>query len=173
MPLDPADAALVEALATPLPGDEDPTGELVSLETLAERTELSLALLEAVVREGLLRPRLDDPPRFAVSDAASVRAGLALVEAGLPLAELLDLARRTDEAMAPIATHAVELFLGFVRDPVHGTSSSDAEASERLVRAVHEMLPAAERLVGRHFRQLVLAAAQTRLHAELAERGET
>jgi hypothetical protein len=167
LPLDPADAALVEALATPLPGDDDPTGALVDLATLADRTGLSLPLLEAVVREGLLRPRLRDPDRFALSDAGSVRAGLSLVDAGLPLAELLDLARRTDEAMAPIAQHAVELFLGFVRDPVHGTSSSDAEASERLVRAVHEMLPAAEQLVGRYFRQLVLAAAQERLAAEL------
>jgi hypothetical protein len=148
-----------EALADVLGGDEDP-GELVTLEALADRTGLSLPLLQAVAREGLLIAQTEDPPRYRVADAEAVRAGLELVEAGLPLGELLDLARRTDEAMRPIAEHAVDLFVRFVRDPVLGTSDSDEEASGRLVAAFQSMLPATEQLVGLHFRELLLAAAR-------------
>lgn len=158
-PLDPADAALAAALAVPDNGGE---GELYTLEELAQAAELSLPLLEAITREGLLVPRVDDPPRFALEDAEAVRSGLALVEAGLPLAELLDLARRTDAAMRPVAAHAVDLFVEYVRDPVHGTATSSDEAADRLVEAFRLMLPATERLVGHHFRQLLVAAARRR-----------
>lgn len=159
-PLDPADAALAAALAAPEP---DGASTLHSLEELAEAADLSLPLLEAIVREGLLVPRAEDPPRFALEDAEAVRAGLSLVEAGLPLAELLDLARRTDAAMRPVADHAVDLFVEYVRDPVHGTATSSDEAADRMLQAFELMLPATERLVGHHFRQLLVAAARRRI----------
>lgn len=159
-PLDPADAALAAALSAPAGAGTD---ELCTLEELAEAAQLSLPLLEAITREGLLVPREEDPPRFALEDAEAVRAGLSLVESGLPLAELLDLARRTDAAMRPVADHAVALFLEYVRDPVHGTAASSDEAADRLVEAFQLMLPATERLVGHHFRQLLVAAARRRI----------
>ena len=162
--LDPADAALAAALSTP--ETADPDARLLTLDELAAAADLSLPLLEAITREGLLVPREEDPPRFALEDAEAVRAGLALVEAGLPLAELLDLARRTDAAMRGVADHAVDLFVEFVRDPVHGTAASSDEAAERLVAAFQSMLPATERLVGHHFRQLLVAAARRRIADE-------
>lgn len=162
--LDPADAALAAALVTgPADGDE---ATLHTIEELAEVADLSLPLLEAIAREGLLVPRGEDPPRFAREDAEAVRAGLALVEAGLPLAELLDLARRTDTAMRGVAEHAVDLFVEFVRDPVHGSAASSDEAAERLLAAFQAMLPATERLVGHHFRQLLVATARRRIAEE-------
>jgi hypothetical protein len=161
-PFDVADAALADRLAAPLPGED--AGELVTLEVLAERSELSLPLLEAIVREGLLLPRVEgDEPLFAVDDADTVRAGLALVEAGLPLAELLDLARHADEALRGVADQAVEAFLTYVRDAVHGTASSPDDATTRLLGAFETMLPATERLVGLHFRRLVVERARERV----------
>lgn len=159
---DAADAALADALSEPLPGELGPA-ELLTLPELAERSELSLPLLEAVVREGLLAPRAGDPDRFALADAEVVRAGLRLVESGLPLAELLDLARRTDEALRAIAADAVDRFARFVRDPAHGTARDEDEAAARVVTAFRDMLPATERLVGQHFRQLLVAEARQRL----------
>lgn len=151
---DASDEALAAALTT------DGGGPLLTLEELAERADLSLPLLQAVAREGFLVARVEDPPRYALEDAEAVRAGLTLVEAGLPLGELLDLARRTDDAMRPIAEHAVDLFVQFVRDPVLGTAADEGEATERLVAAFQTMLPATEQLVGQHFRELLLAAAR-------------
>lgn len=159
----PSDAdATDEALATVLAGGE----ELVTLPELARRTGLSLPVLESMAREGLLVARVTDPPRYALADADLVRTALAVVEAGLPLGEFLDLARRTAESMRPIADHAVDLFVRFIRDPVLGTTDDEHEAAARLVAAFETMLPATEELVGRHFRELLLAAARERWERE-------
>jgi DNA-binding transcriptional MerR regulator len=166
--LEPADAALVDALAGPLP-DEEGAGELLTRAQLAERTGVSEALMEAIEREGLLIARAggaDGEPRYSTADADTVSAGLALLEAGVPLGELLDLARRYDEAMRGIAEHAVELFIRFVRDPIHGSAASEREASERLVTAFRTMLPATSLMVARHFRRLLLASAQARIEGD-------
>lgn len=164
----PQDAdASDEALARVLAGGDG----LVSLEELARVTGLSLPVLQTVAREGLLVARATDPPRYAVEDAALVRTALDLVEAGLPLGEFLDLARRTDEAMRPLADHAVDLFVRFVRDPVLGTSGDDQEAAARLVAAFETMLPATQELVGRHFRELLLVAARERWERETGAGG--
>lgn len=156
--LDPWDRALLAALS----GEDDP--HLETLEELAASSGAPLPLLEALAREGLLIPRRVDPePVYDPADAEAVRAGLAVVEAGLPLAELLDLARRMDEAMRPVAEASVEVFARFVRDSVEASADDEGEAAERLVGAFRVMLPAASRLVEHHFRRLVIAAALRRL----------
>jgi hypothetical protein len=161
--LDPVDEALAAALSGPLPDEDD--AATLTLPELAERSGLSLAVLEAVAREGLLAPQ-PGTDRYAAGDVAVVRAGVQLLEAGLPLGEFLDLARRTDQALRDLADHAVETFLRFVRDPVRGTSESPDEAARHLVTAFTTMLPATGELVGSHFRRLVLVAARARLRGE-------
>jgi hypothetical protein len=158
-PLDVPDAALVAAVAD----DEHAPFDLAGL---SEETGAGRTLLEALERAGLLvAHHVDDEgvARYSAADAAAVRAGLALLEAGLPLGELLDLARRTDSAVTEVADHAVEAFLRFVRDPVRGTAGSDDEAADRLVTAYREMLPATERLVAHHLRRRLLATATERV----------
>lgn len=156
--MDPRDRALRRALVD---GNPD---ELLTLSELAERSELSLPLLEALAREGLLVARTDDdPPRYHPGDAEAVRAGLDLVEAGLPLAELLEVARHADEAMRPVAEAAVDAFVRFVTDPLEGSSTDEDEAAERMVDAFEQMLPAAGRLVAHHFQRLLVASARARL----------
>lgn len=170
-PLDDIDAALVRALVKPLPDEGE--GNLVTLAELAEVSGTSLTVLEALVRERLLLPREPGdpqnperrPPRYASDDASVVEAGMALLQAGLPLAELLDLARRADEALLGLAEHAVDTFLHYVRDPVRGSATDPAAAADQLVTAFQTMLPATGQLVGGHFRRLVIAAARQRLGA--------
>ena len=153
--LDPWDQALFDAL--------EGTDSLATLEELAEAADVSLPLLEALVRGGLLMPKAADPDRFDAAEAEAVAAGLQLVEAGLPLAELMNLAREMDEAMRPIAARAVDVFATYVRDSVEATAESDVDAAARLVEAFRTMLPATSRLVGHHFRGLLLAHARTRM----------
>ena len=166
--LDPSDAAVAAALTGPLPGEE-PGGELVTLEELAARADVSVPLLEAFVREHLLLPVDDDPVRFRAADVDSVAAAVELVDAGLPLAELLDLARRADGALRGIAEHAVDLFARYVRDPAVGLAGSDEEAAEQMIGALHTMLPATQRLVAQHLRRLLVQAAIERLATEQDE----
>jgi hypothetical protein len=165
--LDAPDAALAAAVA-------DDEQAPFDLDGLAAEVGAGRALLESVARAGLLLPHhldTDGTARYSLADADAVRAGIALLDAGLPLGELLDLARRTDEAVRDVAGHAVEAFLRFVRDPVRGTAGSDAEAAERLVTAYQEMLPATERLVAHHLRRRLLVEAAERIAAEQAEPG--
>lgn len=153
--LDPWDQALLDAL--------DGGDSLATLEELAESADVSLPLLEALVRGGLLIPKASDPDRFDTGEAEAVSAGLQLVEAGLPLAELMNLARQMDEAMRPVAARAVDVFATFVRDSVEATAQSDVDAAARLVEAFRTMLPATSRLVGHHFRGLLLSNARARM----------
>lgn len=159
--MDARDAALRKVLVA-----DDPDS-LLTLPELAERSALSLPLLEALAREGLLLPRLEDgESRYHPDDAEAVQAGLELVEAGLPLGELLDLARRADQAMRPVAEAAVDAFVRFVRDPVEGAAPNREEAAAMLVDALEVMLPAARRLVGQHFSRLLIEDARRRLVEE-------
>lgn len=160
---DPADAALVAALTAPPSGQHTPHG--LTAEELAAATDLPVALLEALEREELLTPRrgADGTAVYTAEDAEALRAGMALLGAGVPLDELFGLARRHDEAMRAIAEEAVDLFVRFVRDPIQGTSANAEEASARLVGAFEEMLPATSAIIAHHFRRLLLAAATDRI----------
>ncbi len=163
--LDPADAALAAAV-TPRADDLDAPFDL---DALAAEIGASVTLLESVARAGLLLPHhVDDTgvARYSVADAEAVRAGLTLLDAGLPLAELLALAGPTDAAVIEIAQRAVDAFLRFVRDPVLGTVRDGEEAGARLVTAYERMLPATERLVAHHLRRRLILAALGRLADE-------
>ncbi len=165
--LDEPDAALAAAVV-------DDEAAPFDLEALAAEVGATTTLLTSVARAGLLVPHhVDDEgvARYSAADVAAVRAGLTLLDAGLPLGELLDLARRTDAAVGEIADTAVEAFLRFVRDPVRGTAGSDQEAGQRLVTAYQQMLPATERLVAHHLRRRLLAAATQRAASEIGDGG--
>ncbi|MCC5950414.1 MAG: hypothetical protein JJT89_18330 [Nitriliruptoraceae bacterium] len=161
--LDPADAALAAVV-------QDAAADL-DLDALAALVEAPRTLLEAIERAGLLVPDhhdADGTARYGPAEADALRAGMTLLDAGLPLGELLDLARRTDEAITAVADAAVEAFLRFVRDPVRGGAADESLAAERLVTAYDRMLPATEQLVAHHLRRRLLVAARDRI---LAERG--
>ena len=75
--LDPADEPLAEAVASAVEDAADPEQPL-TVEELADRSGVPVALVEAVVREGLLVPhRHDGVARFTTADVAIVAAGLA------------------------------------------------------------------------------------------------
>jgi DNA-binding transcriptional MerR regulator len=154
--LDAADEALVTAVAADAEDDV-----LLTLEELAERTGIPIGLLQAVVKEGLLVPRrAGGQDRFTSADVTAGAAGLRLLEAGLPLPEVLDLARRHHAAMREVAERAVELFDTHVRHPLRESGLPDDEAAARLVEAFTTLLPATTELVTHHFQRTLLNVAQ-------------
>ena len=158
-----ADERLAAAVKRP-----DDTHATLDLEALARAVGASRTLLESVARAGLLLPHHVDAigvPRFSDADAEAVRAGLTLLDHGLPLAELLALAESTDAAVRDIADRAVDAFVRFIRDPVVGASTDDEVAAQRLLDAYERMLPATERLVAHHLRRRLILAAIDRLAA--------
>jgi DNA-binding transcriptional MerR regulator len=144
--LDEADEALAEAVTT--------TGDSFPIAELARRSGIPLALLEAVSREGFLPP---DAAGYTDADVAVARAGLALLEAGVPLPEVLELARRHHAAMRDVAERAVELFDAHVRQPIR--AGTPDEAAARLVAAFETLLPATMTMVTHHFRRTLLGVA--------------
>ncbi len=167
-PLDPADEALAAALTGTSPGSADPT---LSLVDLTQRTGMPVAVLQAIEREGFLSPQVvAGQPRYSTKDAEAIEAGMALLEAGLPLGELLALGRLLDGAMRPVADHAVELFARFVRDPVRVRAASEHEAARLMLDAFERMLPAATIVVAHHVRQLLVTTARKRMERELRGR---
>jgi len=160
--LDAADAPLAAAVAGAQAGD----AELLDADELAARVGIPPALLDAVVRQGLVVPQQrDGEPRFSVDDADVLRRGLQLLELGFPLPDLLDLATRHHEATRAIAEDAVKLFDSYVRHPLRDEPISDDERAERLVAAFRTLLPTVTALVAHHFRSTLLEVAQEHLEA--------
>ncbi|MGZ5354714.1 MAG: MerR family transcriptional regulator [Actinomycetota bacterium] len=138
--------------------------ELVSLDEFAHRSGVPASLIQAVEREGIKLGRtVGGEERYTVSDVEMVRGALRLLEFGLPLADLLSLARDTNDAMVKLADRAVELFDAHVRKPIRDTAGSDEAAAAQLVQAFDALLPAVTNLVANHFRRVLLAQAEGRL----------
>lgn len=156
--LDHADEELVAAVAA-VSGAEPaaPAEEWLTIEQLADRSGIPLAVLQAVAREGLLVARQD---RYSEADVAAAAAGLRLLEHGLPLPELLDLARAHTVAMRATAERAVALFDRYVRQALRAEGAPEDEAAARLVAAFEDVLPATLTIVTHHFHRTLLAVAQ-------------
>jgi DNA-binding transcriptional MerR regulator len=162
--LDEVDEALVAAVAAG--GARGGPEELFGLDELAARSGIPLPLLQAIEKEGLLVPRVVDGERqWSAADAEIARQGLRLLEAGLPLPEVLGLARRHHEAMRAVAEEAVALFDAHVREPLRTAGLAPDDAADRLVEAFHTLLPATTALVSHHFRRILLTVAQEHIES--------
>ncbi len=172
-PPDAGPAALPHGAGAPPPdpaGEAGPSGtaaeELLTLEDLADRTGVPLALLKAVEAEGLLIPRrVGTVERYTREDVDAAVAGLLLLEWGVPLTALLDLARRHHAATEFVAREAVAMFSTHVRGSLR-RQSGGADDATRLVQAYAELLPAVNTLVGHHFNRALLHAAFDHIEAE-------
>ena len=162
--LDRADEPLAAAVAGA--GDDATDEEFLTLTELAARSGVPEALIESIVREGLLVPRRHEgDARFTSADVDIVAAGLRLLETGLPMPELLTLARRHHEATRETAEGAVAMFDTYVREPLRAADLSDDERAERLVDAFRVLLPSVTALVAHHFRRVLLEVAQEHLES--------
>jgi DNA-binding transcriptional MerR regulator len=155
------DVDLVAAIAEAQREDDD---ELLTLAEFSHRSGVPASLIQAVEREGIsLARRVGDDDRYAASDVRTVRAALTLLEFGLPLGDLLTLARETHESMLTLAERAVDLFDEHVRKPIRDTAPDDGAAAEQLLEAFRTMLPSVTELVANHFRRVLLATAESHL----------
>lgn len=154
-----ADADLAAAVAAArADGDED---ESLTLDQVAERSGVPSALLRAIEKAGLtIGRKVDGEERYSDADVAVVRQGLRLLEAGLPINELLALGARYNESARAIAEHAVALFDEHIRTPLRDANTDEAEAASKIVAAFGDLLPAVTTLVSHHFRRVLLAVAE-------------
>jgi DNA-binding transcriptional MerR regulator len=136
----------------------------LTLDELAGASGVPASLIQAVEREGIGVGRtVDGEVRYSVADVEVVRTALRLLEFGLPVGELLSLARDADGALRALAVRAVALFDTHVREPIRDTVGADPEAEARTVEAFETLLPAVTSLIANHFRRVVLEEAERRL----------
>ena len=158
--LGPADADLAAAVAAARGESGDET-ELLDLDAFAARSGVPASLIQAVEREGIRLGRVvDGEDRYTAGDIDLVRTALRLLEFGLPLPDLLGLARDADTAMRGLAERAVELFDEHVRKPIRDTAGDDGVAATQMVEAFGELLPAVTQLISYHFRRVLLETAE-------------
>lgn len=164
--LDDADLPLATVVARARVDQDEGRQTLLTLDELAERSGVPVGLIDAVVREHLLVPQsVEGVARFTDVDVRVVQAGLALLSAGIPLAELMELARRHDRGAREIAEGAVELFDAYVRRPLKETDLDPDERAEWLVQTFGGLLSAVTSLVSHHFRRVLLEIAQQHLES--------
>jgi DNA-binding transcriptional MerR regulator len=160
------DEDLAAAVAAEL-GERD-ADEGLTLDAFAEASGVPASLIQAVEREGIRIGRRSDPAgdvRYTNADIDVVRTALRLLEFGLPLPDLLALARDADAAMRTLAERAVDLFDDHVRAPIRDTSGDDPASAAQVVEAFRELLPAVTALVSHHFRRVLLETAEERIEA--------
>jgi len=156
------DADLAAAVAVARGESGGPTATL-TLDELSSASGVPASLIQAVEREGIaVGRRIDGEVRYSTPDVEVVRTALRLLEYGLPVGELLGLARDADAALRALAVRAVDLFDAHVREPIRDTVGVDADGGARTAEAFEALLPAVTALIASHFRRVVLEEAERR-----------
>jgi len=143
-------------------------GEFLSPEDVAEETGLPLSEIEGLLRAIGLSGSV---PR---SDLTFFETMKLLVDAGIPLKVLLDVARVYGDSLRRLAQTEVRMIREFVSEPGRSTLLKERGQSERL-QAVQQVLgPVLEpMLLSIHRRHLLRASVQEALaDLEAAEKGE-
>jgi len=153
-----ADARLAAAVA------DRGTAIALTAGEIAGRTGVPEPVIEVLADAGLLSPTLSSGDRrYSTADAELVSTGRQLLDVGLPIDELLDLARHYHEVTTDIADRAVDLFATHVRRPIRESDATDDEKAEQLVAAFDVLFPAVTSMVSNHFGRILLERATTAL----------
>lgn len=158
--LESSDEALVAAVTHPS------APETMTLDELAERSGVAVPLLRSLQQAGLLVPVAEGiEERFPAEDLKSLAAGLKLLEAGVPLGDLLELGREHAAHVDATARRAVELFDRHVRERIQASGGSPEAAERRLLELFEELLDASGTLVRAHFQRALLRAAREHIES--------
>lgn len=129
---------------------------------LAARSGVPEPLLASLEAAGLLVPAtVGGEARYGEADLRMARAGLAVLGAGFPLPELMQIAFRHARHVDTLADDAVALFDRFVRRVDGGGADP-----ERIAETFRELMPAVTTLVALHFQRTVLQRALARLREQ-------
>ncbi|HEY2599389.1 MAG TPA: MerR family transcriptional regulator [Candidatus Dormibacteraeota bacterium] len=153
--LEPSDESLVAAVTRPT------SPQTLTLAELADRSGVAAPLLKSLENAGLLVPvETGDEALYPAEDLEAIAAGMRLIAAGVPLSELMDLAKDYSAAVDRTARQAVELFDHHVRERIHSEGGEPEAAERNLLELFNQLLDASGTLVRHHFQRTVLRAAR-------------
>jgi len=169
--LEPSDEALVAAVTAPTA----PEDETLTLDELSARSGIPIAVIHALEQAEILAPVSISgagAEQFRASDVQALSAGMRLLEAGIPLQDLLALATEHARNTAQTARRAVELFDHHIRERLQAEGSGP-DVSTRLMELFGELLDASAFLVEHHFRRALLRAAREHVEGDVAPVAQT
>jgi len=147
--------------------EETVGGRTLSREAFAAESGMPEVMILAAERAGLFEPVVvDGESRFVEADLGMARAGLMLLEAGIPLQQLLELSTRHAQNVQSACDAAIDLFDDSIRK-----RGADDESVSRIFR---DLLPQVTRLVALHFQRTLVTRALDRFrdkkeHGALAD----
>jgi hypothetical protein len=122
---------------------------------------VSEPVLLSLEQAGLLAPlEGGTQPLYPVDDLDAIAAGMKLIEAGVPLAELIELGREHAASTERTARRAVDLFDRHVRERIQAEGGEPEAAERKLLELFNELLEASGTLVRHHFQRTLLRAAR-------------
>jgi DNA-binding transcriptional MerR regulator len=154
--LEPSDEALIAAVVRPS------SPQTLTLSELSERSGVSEPLLKSLQQAGLLAP-VDgsvDEPRYPIDDLTAIAAGMKLIQAGVPLGDLIELGKEHADSTERTARRAVDLFDRHVRERIQSEGGETEAAERKLLETFNQMLEASGTLVRHHFEKTLLRAAR-------------
>ena len=122
-------------------------------------------MIDALEQASLLHPLPGGEPRYTEADLRSLEAGRILLEAGIPLHELLPLAQQHAAHVEHISDQAIALFAAHVR------ALGGGDADHALADTLRALLPAVSTLVAMHFQRTLIRRTRDRL-ADSDDRAE-
>jgi DNA-binding transcriptional MerR regulator len=153
--LEPSDESLVAAVTHP------ETPQTLTLDQLAERSGVAAPLLRSLEAAGLLVPvEGGAEPLYPAEDLEAISAGMQLIAAGVPIADLIELGRDYATATDRVARRAVDLFDEYVRERIQAEGGTAEAAERRLLELFNQLMDASGVLVRHHFQRTLIRAAR-------------
>ena len=137
---------LSDASPHPLLSSLNEVSESLSFDELVNESGLGDEIVQMAIDAGLIRPLTTDANRFDIDSLSMLKAGVGLLNSGLPFDELVQLAVRHAQHVESVAEDAVALFAQ------HLTEESDSSQTE----TVETIVPLVTELVAQHFRQTLI-----------------
>jgi DNA-binding transcriptional MerR regulator len=142
--------------------DAEPLDEqFFNIHELAERTGVPTPLLRSLEATGLIRARrFGSENRYTHADVKAIGVVLTMVSGGLPIDELVRVARIPREVIDDLADECVKLFMEYVRVPLRSSSLTQREQAERMVAAARLTLHGAASLLAYNVQRVFLNVLQ-------------
>jgi DNA-binding transcriptional MerR regulator len=144
----------------------------ISLSELASRTGVPAAILESLRNEGLLRPC--DPSRqlYSEADVRMAEIGLALLNSGFTLTQLVSVGRNLVAALDIFIGDAVDVFDSSIRKP-NGESKDDRSHARATFERFDEIFALTVELVTLHLEKSLMSSSLQRLQATATSHEQT
>lgn len=140
--------------AHPLLASLNGSSDSLSFDELVAASGTDKEIVQLAVDAGLIRPLTTNGAQFGISTLSMLKAGVELLDAGVPFDELIHLAVRHADHVESVAKDAVDLFAKHL-----GETSVSSQT-----QVVETILPAVTELVAQHFRQTLIE--QVGLHLQ-------